>query len=73
MRSRDFCFWLMGYLEVTEAANKSVNPKELTSDQVEVIQRHLNLVFKHEIDSSFEDSAELNKIHHGNRPELVRC
>ena len=64
MTSRDFAFWLQGFLEIR-------GKKEgLTADQVECIQKHLNLVFKHEIDPSMGDEehqAELREIH--NPPE----
>lgn len=73
MTSRDFCYWLQGYFEVA-------NPKEISTDQLEMIKRHLNLVFKHEIDSSMgpqEHQDELNKLHnspdYGSKNELMRC
>jgi len=66
MTSRDFCYWLQGYFEVT-----SVGPDPLCLNDIQVacIQKHLNLVFKHEIDPSMGDQAhqdELNTIH--NKP-----
>lgn len=64
MTSRDFCYWLQGVFEV-------VNPTELNSQQTDLIKRHLNLVFKHEIDPSMGNEAhqkELNEIH--NKPTL---
>ena len=39
----------------------------LSSTQVNIIKKHLGLVFKHEIDPSMGDDKhqeELNKIHH---------
>lgn len=45
MTSRDFCFWLQGYLELS-------GPVALSKEQTECIRRHLALVFKHEIDPS---------------------
>lgn len=60
MTSRDFAFWLQGFFEIT-GDNPSLSPK-----QTEIIQRHLALVFKHEIDlsaGSAAHQAELNKIH----------
>ena len=68
MTSRDFCFWLQGFLEISKS-------KKLTEEQVKMIQKHLNLVFKHEIDPSMENQEELNTIH-SNRPPFdgtVRC
>lgn len=60
MSSRDFCFWLMGYFEITE------DEGSLSSMQVESIKNHLRLVFKHEIDPSMPgDPQELQNIHDG--------
>ena len=59
MTSRDFAYWLMGYFEVAE-------PKTIGEKETEMIKKHLNLVFKHEIDPSMrgpEHQAELNNIH----------
>jgi hypothetical protein len=59
MTSRDFAYWLMGYFEIS-------NPETIDKREVELIKKHLNLVFKHEIDPSMgEDAhqAELNNIH----------
>jgi hypothetical protein len=59
MTSRDFAFWLQGFFEVTE-------PKTIGEKETDVIKKHLNLVFKHEIDPSMggpEHQEELNVIH----------
>ncbi len=58
MQSRDFCYWLQGFFELTPDG-------ELTSQQTAIIKKHLAMVFKHEIDPSFpaEQQAELNQIH----------
>ena len=73
MTSRDFCYWLQGYFEVS-------NPNIIEQPQVEMIQKHLNLVFKHEIDPSMGDKQhqeDLNKIHQVKlnvaKDVLVRC
>jgi len=70
MTSRDFCYWLQGYFEVS-------NPKEIGEKEVQMIKNHLNLVFKHEIDPSMGDEEhqnELNNIHNGNPSDiLLRC
>ena len=61
MQSRDFCYWLQGFFEVSKA-------EEVTKEQVEIIKRHLNMVFTHEIDPSFGGPAqqqELSDIHQG--------
>jgi hypothetical protein len=74
MTSRDFCFWLQGYLEI-EQADKSKGAAALSYLQVECIQKHLALVFKQEIDPSAGSAKiqkELNHMHHGKKP-LMRC
>jgi len=61
MTSRDFCYWLQGYFEIAE-------PTELTSEQLKTIQRHLAMVFVHEIDPSMGDKKHqdlLDAIHDG--------
>lgn len=61
MTSRDFAYWLQGFFEVS-------NAETITKEQTEVIKKHLNLVFFHEIDPSFGDKEkqdEMNKIHSG--------
>lgn len=60
MTSRDFCFWLQGYFELAGIHG------QFSHEQIELIRRHLALVFKHEIDPSAgnaDHQAELNKIH----------
>jgi hypothetical protein len=75
MTSRDFCYWLQGYLEMTET-------KGLMEHQVECLQKHLALVFAHEIDPSMGPKPHqdnLNKIHSkppfpsGGGDLLLRC
>lgn len=64
MTSRDFVYWLQGYLELRRADKNS--PEHLSFQQVQVIENHLNMVFKHEIDPSFgppEKVKELSEIH----------
>jgi len=59
MTSEDFCNWLSGYFELT-------NKETISLEQSECIQRHLRMVFIHEIDPSFGDQEhqdELNKAH----------
>jgi hypothetical protein len=70
MKSVDFCYWLQGLFELAE-------PEKLNERQTELIKRHLNMVFQHEIDDLYENKEKLNKIH--NAPLLsgsdlkVRC
>ena len=81
MTSRDFCYWLQGFLEIGAAGTSSDLRPALTVAQYDCIQKHLNLVFKHEIDPSFGDKkkqAELNKIHGlagsaGRQDLVMRC
>ena len=70
MTSRDFCYWLQGYFEIS-------GQKEISEAQTDMIKRHLALVFKHEIDPSIPDpDGSLQAIHDGNKPNgetLLRC
>ena len=68
MNSRDFCFWLQGYFEISLDTEPGAAPEGLTPEQVMCIRKHLNLVFKHEIDPSMgppAHQAELNATHAG--------
>lgn len=60
MKSVEFCYWLQGLFEVGE-------PETLNDKQVDLIKRHLNMVFKHEIDATYPVSqqADLNDAHEG--------
>lgn len=60
MESKSFVYWLQGYFEI------SGSKEGLKKEQVDVIKKHLNMVFFHEIDPSYKDSSELSKIHIGN-------
>lgn len=70
MTSRDFCYWLQGYFELAGTNN------QLTPDQIATINRHLKMVFVHEIDPSFppEQQETLNQTHKpdDNQP-VYRC
>ena len=71
MTSRDFCFWLQGFFELAD-------PRDLTAQDIDAIKRHLNLVFKHEIDPSMGPKPHqdaLNGIHTGQSPysPILRC
>lgn len=65
MTSRDFAFWLQGFFEVS-------NAETITKEQTEVIKKHLNLVFFHEIDPSYTNDPkkqeQMNSIHSGKPP-----
>lgn len=72
MTSRDFCYWLQGFFEVSEA-------KTLNTKQLQQVKNHLNMVFKHEIDPSMgnqEHQEELNSVHTFGKwgsSENIRC
>src|ERR1700748_2938813 len=69
MTSRDFCYWLQGFFEVAGAGTD--HGATLNTFQVDMEQRHLNLVFKHEIDPSMgneKHQQELNQIHNKPKP-----
>ena len=64
MTSRDFAFFLQGFFEIAQ-------PIKIGEQETEMIKRHLNLVFKHEIDPSMGDEKHqqvLNEIHSGVGP-----
>lgn len=61
MTSRDFCYWLQGFFEVDQAGQLEGN-QILTEPQVEVIKKHLNMVFYHEIDPSMGDKEHQGKL-----------
>ena len=68
MTSRDFCFWLQGAIEF--GLLEKEDPRDegifLESEKIDLIKKHLNLVFKHEIDPSMGDAShqlKLNNIH----------
>lgn len=67
MTSRDFCFWLQGYLEVTGASG---SPPVLKPEQVECVQKHLALVFQHEIDPSAGSAAHQAALNETHKPHL---
>ena len=71
MKSTEFCYWLQGFFELSES-------NQLTSRQVEIIQNHLKLVFRHEIDPSYTSDPKeqeiLQNIHDGKHENLiVKC
>lgn len=62
MTSRDFCYWLQGFFEISGAGNGT----PLSPSQTNSIRKHLALVFEHEIDPSMgpdNHQAALNAIH----------
>lgn len=64
MQSRDFCYWLQGYFEIEGSERTALNP-----EKVDIIKKHLAMVFVHEIDPSMGEQkhqATLNTIHSSN-------
>ena len=60
MQSRDFCYWLQGFFEL------SGTKTPLTKEQCKTIKNHLAMVFAHEIDPSFgtpEERTALQDLH----------
>lgn len=71
MTARDFCYWLQGYFEIAEAPDITVTG--MSGKQMELVRRHLSMVFAHDIDPSAggpEVQAKLDSLH---RPPGVRC
>ena len=69
MTSRDFCYWLQGYFEISHPSNR-----ELSAAQADMIRNHLALVFKHEIDPSIAkpgtpEATALDAIHDSFKPK----
>ena len=66
MTSRDFCYWLQGFFEVTQAG-LNYGTAALHADQIKTIQNHLAMVFIHEIDPSFPAKQQeiLSNLHSG--------
>jgi hypothetical protein len=73
MTARDFCYWLQGKLEIDGEA------KALSVTQVETIQKHLAMVFVHDIDPKAGGAQKqdiLNAIHGLGKPPsgvVARC
>lgn len=66
MKSVEFCYWLQGMFELSK-------PQALNADQVELIRKHLAMVFYHEIDPSYPPAqqVELQDLHNS-KPEKLR-
>lgn len=76
MKSENFCYWLKGWFEL----NRTIDHREgATKETLEMIERHLDMVFKHEIDPATPDpSGELQAIHDGGKVDesylnVLRC
>lgn len=71
MTSRDFCYWLQGYFEISEAESPG-GAFTVSATAVSCIRNHLAMVFKHEIDPSMGDAKhrqELSKTHRGGQTQ----
>lgn len=62
MTSRDFCYWLQGYFEIALTTPVDEACEILNLKQVQMIRKHLAMVFIHEIDPSMPN-PKLDKIH----------
>ena len=60
MTSRDFCYWLQGFFEISIAGEPGLTIP-ISNEKVNMIMNHLNLVFKHEIDPSVDKGNKKNK------------
>jgi len=63
LTSRDFAYWLQGFFEIGGV-------RAIDLEEAQTIQKHLSLVFTHEIDPSFpaDQQEKLNQIHDGAVP-----
>ncbi len=64
MKSTEFCYWLQGLFELA-------TPTQLNPEQTDLIKRHLDMVFLHEIDKSYPEGEQeaLNDLHSG-KPKI---
>lgn len=74
MTARDFCYWLNGHFEL----NGDSPYKSLSAEQVDLIKRHLSLVFIHDLDKQIDGGdghkkAILDASHHGGKGDRLRC
>ena len=65
MKAYEFCYWLQGLFEVGE-------PEVLDAKQVDLIKKHLNMVFIHDIDKSYpaDEKEKLDAAHPNTK---LRC
>lgn len=66
MTAVQFCYWLQGYFEI--GGSTPEEPGAINSQQSAMIQRHLALVFKHDIDPKQgppAHQAALQALHDG--------
>ena len=71
MTATEFCYWLQGFFEISNAGVEVLDM--INRKQMEMIQNHLSLVFKHDIDPKAGPpayQAELQDIHDR---KVARC
>lgn len=69
MKASEFCYWLQGYFEITDAGDRDVSG--LTNDQLTCVRRHLSLVFLHDIDPKAGDAAHQQKLNEAHSPTAL--
>lgn len=74
MKATEFCYWLQGMFELSGNSLQTIN-----AEQLEIIKKHLNMVFIHDIDPSYPASQQqqLNEAHNGGHSNIhttkLRC
>ena len=61
MTAENFAYWLQGFFEITGELKNGLTP-----EQTRMIEKHLNMVFVHDIDPKMgikEHQNKLNQIH----------
>lgn len=66
MKTRDFCYWLQGFFELSQDGMISPN-------QARAIKDHLSMVFIHDIDPSFPISEQKALTTAHNKDLNARC
>jgi hypothetical protein len=68
MTARDFCYWLQGFLEITDAST-------IDEKQLGMIRKHLNMVFAQDIDPTHGDKTKQDKLNqiHSSSDIKYRC
>lgn len=57
MTSAQFCYWLQGFFEISGKSFQNLDNK-----QVDIIKKHLSMVFVHELDPAHGDQEHQNKL-----------
>lgn len=63
MKAQEFCYWLQGHFELMDPDQRVA----LSARQVDLIRRHLRMVFIHDIDLGYpaEQQQALSDAHAG--------